>query len=300
MVDQVIITAACADRALGAQALGDELKYREVVVIQPAHQPRVDAVRDAIGIQYGLDGFEMGARFGAQMVDEPGCGVNQFLHRRVFGIENAQRVGVQPALGVGIQLVCMFFKVGDQCGAMLLAFLGLAQAIEFQPHILQPQFLPQRLGQQDEFGIDMGSGKAQGLGAYLVELAITAALGAFVPEHRAHVVHAPAAFVQQVVFNSRPYYACSAFRAQAQMFPIESVFKGVHFLFDDIGHLADAAHEQGCSLHNGRADVAEGETRHHFAHFRFEPFPMGRIGRKDVVHAFDGSDFFGHGYFFFQ
>ena len=190
------------------------------------------------------------------MVDEPGCGVNQLLHRRVFGIENAQRVGVQPALGIGIQLVCMFFKVGDQCGAMLLAFLGLAQAIEFQPHILQPQFLPQRLGQQDEFGIDMGSGKAQGLGAYLVELAVAAFLRLFIAEHWPDIPYPRRSAAQQIMLQHGAHAARRAFRAQSQgLRRIAFVQKSVHFLFDNIRRIADRTLEQRGLLHNRQADL---------------------------------------------
>ncbi len=50
---------------------------------------------------------------------------------------------------------------------------------------LEAEGLPQRAGQQDQFGIDVRAGEAQRLDADLVELAVAAALRTLVAEHRA-------------------------------------------------------------------------------------------------------------------
>jgi hypothetical protein len=96
------------------------------------------------------------------------------------------------------------------------ALVGLAQAVEFQPPVAEAQRGPQVHGQQDQLGVDLGP-PAQRLGADLVELAIAAALRALVPEHRAHVVQALAAVVQQVVLDHGAHQAGRAFGAQAQV-----------------------------------------------------------------------------------
>ena len=178
---------------------------------------------------------------------------------------------MQAALGVFVQLVGVLLQISDQCFAVLFALFGLAQAIEFQPHIFDAQFLPQSVCQQNQFGIHMGAGKAQGFGTHLMKLAVAAALGPFAPKHGPHVVHALAAFVQQVVFHGGTYDACGVFGAQGQVVRIAvfvvAILKRIHFLFHHIGYLAQAAHKQAGVFDDGGAHIAIGKARHDGAHF---------------------------------
>ncbi len=77
---------------------------------------------------------------------------------------------------------------------------------------------------------------------------------------------------------------------------VGAVLEGVHLLLDDVGHLADATHEELRVLQDRGADVAKRKARHLLAHDAFEPFPARRLGRQDVVHAFDGIDLVSHGF----
>jgi hypothetical protein len=43
----------------------------------------------------------------------------------ILGVEDAQRVAVQAALGIGVELVAMALEVGDQRGAVARALFGL-------------------------------------------------------------------------------------------------------------------------------------------------------------------------------
>ena len=191
------------------------------------------------------------------------------------------------------------FQVSDQLGAVLLALVRLPEAVDFQAHVVQAQLLPQRVRQQDDFRIHVGPGKTQRFGADLVELPVATALRPLVPEHRAHVVQALAAVVQQRMFGHRAHHAGGAFGAQRQLFAVQAVLEGVHLLFDDVGHLAQAANEQRRRLDDRCADVAVGVARHQAAHLVFQPLPARRLGRQDVVHAFDGSQFLSHASLFF-
>ena len=235
----------------------------------------------------------MGQRGLTQKVEQARGRIDHALHGRVFGVQNAQRVAVQATLGFFIEHVAVLLQVGNQGGAVGLALGGLAQAVEFQAHIFQAQNFPQVIGQQDQLCIDLGTAKAQHLGTNLVELAVAAALGALVAEHGAHVVQALAAFVQQVVLNHRAHQPGCAFGAQRELLAVQAVFKGVHLLFDDVGHLAQASHKQGCRLDDGQAHIAVGVTRHQSAHLTLQPLPTRRIGRQDVVHALDAHQLLG-------
>jgi hypothetical protein len=77
-----------------------------------------------------------------------------------------------------------------------------------------------------------------------VELAITAALRTLVAEHRAHVPQTLRTVVQHVVLDRSAHDARGIFRAHRQIFAVQRVGKAVHLLLDDVGHLADTAHEQ--------------------------------------------------------
>ncbi len=204
---------------------------------------------------------------------------------------------MQAATRIFVQLVCVGFEVGDQGRTVGLAFVRLAQAVDLQAHVLtdgQAQVAPQGGGHQDELGVHIWTGETQHLGTHLMELAIASFLRALVAEHGADVVQALAAFVQKIVLVDGAHRAGGAFGAQGQLVAIEAVFKGVHLLFDDVGDFAQATHEQGGGLDDGRAHVQIAVAAHQLSHLVFEPFPARRFRRQDVVHAFDGGQLFCH------
>jgi len=176
-----------------------------------------------------------------------------------------------------------------------LALGRLTQAVELQAHVLETQLLPQGVGQQDQLGVDLSPRKSQGLGTDLVKLAVATALRTLVPEHRPHVIKPLAAVVQHRVLGHGTHHARGIFGAQGQGFAVEFVLEGVHLFFDDVGHLAQATHKQRRGFDDGGADVAVGMAGHQLAHLVFEPLPLRRLGRQDVVHAFDGGKLFKSG-----
>ena len=198
---------------------------------------------------------------------------------------------MQAAAGIFVQLLGVLLKIGNQGSAVGAALFRLAQAIELQLHPLQADFLPQAVRQQNDFGIDLSAAKTQGFSADLVELAVTPALRALVAEHRPGIVQTLAAFVQQIVFNRSAAHARRTFGAQGEFVAVEFVLKGVHLFFHNIGGFAYAAYKQGRGFDYGQARVAVGKTGHDGAHLLLQPFPMGRSGRQDVIHAFNCEDF---------
>jgi hypothetical protein len=53
LLDQAVVAAAGADRALRAELVGHPLEHGEVVVVQAAHQARVDAIGNAGVLEQG-------------------------------------------------------------------------------------------------------------------------------------------------------------------------------------------------------------------------------------------------------
>ncbi|KAG1388921.1 hypothetical protein G6F59_015754 [Rhizopus arrhizus] len=125
--DQAVVATAAADRALGAQAVGDPLENRQVVVVKAAHQARIQAEFDARVRQALAHAIEVCAGLFAQEVEQARRAVGHFLHGGVLGVQHAQRVGVQATLAVFIQDVAMLFQVLDQGGAVRGALGGLTQ-----------------------------------------------------------------------------------------------------------------------------------------------------------------------------
>ena len=299
---EAVVAPAAADGALRAEALGDEFKNGEVVVVQPAHEARVDAPRHASGVQHLLHGAQVRLRCLAQMVHEARGGFHQRLHGGVFGVQNAQRVGVEAARGVFVQLAFVRFKVGDKGGAVLAALLGLAEAAEFQMPVADAEFAPEFGSQQDEFGVRFRAGKTQGFRANLVKLPVAPALRPLAPEHRPHVVEPlRAAALQQVVFKRGAHDAGGVFRAQREAVGgagfVGAVGEGIHLFFHHVGGFAQPARKQRRVLQNGSADVAVGKAAHGATHDALQPEPALGGGREDVVHATDGGKlvfFLGH------
>ena len=96
-LEQSVVTAASRDRALRPQPIGDPLEHRPIVVVETAHQPPIDRERDAVVRQELLHAIEMGAGLGAEPLDELRRAPDQVLQIRILGVQDAQRIGVQPA-----------------------------------------------------------------------------------------------------------------------------------------------------------------------------------------------------------
>jgi hypothetical protein len=64
LLDQAIVAPAGADRTLRPELVGDPLEDGQVVIIQAAHQTRVDREGNAGITQDALDAFEMSQRLG--------------------------------------------------------------------------------------------------------------------------------------------------------------------------------------------------------------------------------------------
>ena len=239
----------------------------------------------------------MGQRLFAQVVQQARGGVDHLLHRRVLGVQDAQRIAVQAALGFGVQDVFVFFQIHDQVGAVAVALFGIADRVQFETHVLQAQVIPQAARHHDHLGVDVRAREADRFGAELEELAVAAALRTLVAEHRALVPQAARAVVDQVVLEHGAHDAGRAFRTQGQLVAVHRVFEGIHLLLDDVGDGADGAREQARLLDDRGHDLLVAVAFQDRFGGVLEQLPQRRVLRQDVVHAFDGDDFFwfGHG-----
>ncbi len=169
---------------------------------------------------------EVRHRCSTQEFDELRRGLDRRLHRRVLGVENAQRIAVEATLGIGIEHVLVLLEVGHQRIAVRAPFFGLAQAVQFETNMLafhKTQFTPQRANDQDHLGIDVGARKAERFHVELVELSIAPLLRLLVAEHRAHGPDAQRAVVERVVLDHRAHDAGRRFGTQGQLVAVHRV-----------------------------------------------------------------------------
>ena len=149
--------------------------------------------------------------------------------------------------------------------------------------------LPQAPGQEDELRLRTRRGDAEYLDINLMELAVTALLGAFVAEHRPHGPHAAPRSAQESVLYRGPHEARGALRAQGQAFAV-AVVEGVHLLLDDVRHLADRTPEQLGAFHHGWSNFLVSVRAKQGARVVLDVLPRANVSREDVVHPSDGLD----------
>ena len=271
LLDQPVITAAGADGALRAEARGHPLEHGAVVIIQAAHQARIDLERHVMPPEDVLHCGKVLQRVVFQLVHQLRCRSYQLLHRRILAVQDAQWIAVQTARRIGIQRIPVLLEMGDQPGAMTMARCGIAERIQLQRDIAQPEFVPQPRAHQDLFGIDVRSGKAQRLHAELMELAIASLLRTLMAEHLTAVIQTLRRVIQQIVLQHGAHAGGRSLGAQRQLVAVQRIGEAVHLFFDDVGHFADGALEQICRLDQWHADIAIAITVQPVAHHFLEP-----------------------------
>lgn len=229
--DERIVASAAADRALGAELVGDPFEDRMVVVVKTADKSWIDYVVDAGGGDELLHAGEEGAAFFAEEVEKTRSGVDKLLHLRILRIENAKRIRVEASARVLVEHVLVALKVLDQGFAVSLALGQRTERVELKSDCSHAQFLPDAREHHDHFGIDVGPLHAKGLGTELMKLTVAPALRTLVAEHRAAVPEALRGAVEETVLIDCAHDSGRTFGAQRQLVAVHAVGEGVHLLF---------------------------------------------------------------------
>ncbi len=95
LLEEAVVATAAADRALRAEPVRHPLEHGEVVVVEAAHEARVDAVLEPGGVEDAPHRAEVRERVGAEEIDQPRRAFDHRLQRRVLAVEDAQRIAVQ-------------------------------------------------------------------------------------------------------------------------------------------------------------------------------------------------------------
>ena len=113
-------------------------------------------------------------------------------------------------------------------------------------------------------------------------------------KHRPHVVKALGALRRKIVLNQGAHATGRAFRTQRQILAVKRVFKGIHFLLNDVGYFADSAPKQRRRLDDGHTDRPVAVALQPGTGRFLEQFPQFRFAGQDVVHPANGLDSFAH------
>ena len=242
----------------------DELEGGVGVVVETAHQARIDLEGDAGGRQPVLHRLEEIAARLVQVIGEGRCiGVDRLV-ALVLAVEDAQRIAQQAVARILGQLVDMARIVVDQHLAVAGAALRIAERIDLEHAAIEDgQPIEDVGGDRDDLDVGPRLRRTQHLEVDLVELALAALLRPLVAEHGTRGEQLQRQLLQQLaVGDEGPADARRVLRPQGQRF-VAPVGEGVHLLGDDVGRLADAAREELGELEDGRRHLAVAiETRH--------------------------------------
>ena len=255
LLDEAVVAAAAADTGLRAERVARELEDRARVVVEPAHERRVDLVRQVGAVEQRAHGGEVLGVLTGETVEQPRRPGHHVPCPGVVGIERAQRVLVDARADLIGEAVLVRAQVRLQLLAIGGARLRGAERAESQPHVSDAERLQQLGEQQDRLRVDGRVRGSDRLGPDLPELALTPRLRALVAEERRQVPELHR--LRQLLHAVLEVGAADRrgpLRAQRQR-AAAAVLERVHLLLDDVGRGADPPREQLGRLERGRLDL---------------------------------------------
>ena len=145
--------------------------------------------------------------------------------------------------------------------------------------IANTELPPKACGYHNHFGIDIGRGNTKALHTNLMKLTQTPLLWTLIAKHRARIpkpLHL--LIIQQAILQAGTHTASRTLWTQGQTFTI-AIIKGIHFFFNNIGHLTDRAFEQLCFLKNRKTYLLIAIATQHRTNGRLKILPKRGICR---------------------
>src|SRR5579883_875160 len=182
---QFVIAAATENGALSADVRGHELESRVRVIVEAAHQSRIDLERHARRRQAVLHRLEEILAGLVQVIGEARrIGVDGLVIL-VLAVEDTQRIALQPVSRIRRELRAVPGIIVNQHLAIGGAAFRIAERIDFQHTALEETQSIEDVGRhRDHFDVGGRLGRAQHLEVDLVELALATLLRPLVTEHR--------------------------------------------------------------------------------------------------------------------
>ena len=280
------VPAAAGNRILSAKARMAHFPNRMNVVIETAHQPRVQLRRDGQQAQqahYFIQilprsvGHERGDR--RQMIHHsPAVGI--------FAVEHSEHVRFEPPPAVLAQLVDVRPQRAPESFDNSLAVLRHPARVDLHAAVAKPPRGENVMLERDDFNIGRRARRAERLDPELMELPLSPCLRTLTTEHRAEVIESSierlGALPRHVAHDTG-----GPFRAQGQA-STAPVFERIHFFLNDVRRVAKRPGENLGILEDGRPDFGEMIERQNLAGFIFDSLPDGDFRRTEIGHALYG------------
>ncbi len=283
---QTVVAPAAADARLRTETVVDEFERGLRVVVQAAHQTRVDLVDDTQPVQVRQDEVEVRLRVVGQIVDEQRCACGRRLDLGPLVVEDTQRVdlGAHPGGLVEIEPEQELL----QRLSIARTALVVTQRGDLEPEPRQAEAAIALVGDRDDLGVQRRVVDTDRLDADLLQLAVPAGLRLLVAEERPGVadLHRQLAAVEAVL-DHRAHHARGALGTQRHR-AVAAVGEGVHLLAHDIGRLPDPACEQRGVLEHRQFDVAVAGTTRCVGERVPDPPEVRRV-RREVVRDAPGG-----------
>ncbi len=156
---ETVVPASPADRVLGrVERLRRELERRAGVVVEPAHETRLELERDPECLQTLLHPLEVGRSLGRQMLGELRRPLHDLDHRGILGVEDAQRVVGEHPGEVVAERARVRFEVLAQSRDVRDAALGVAHRVQLEPHPREAERGEEPRREVDDLDVEIGVG----------------------------------------------------------------------------------------------------------------------------------------------
>ena len=142
---------------------------------------------------------------------------------------------MQAALGLVVQRAEIGLIVRNQLGAVCGALFHVAQRVDFKTNVVDPKRAKNPRRHDHDLSVNVRPVKAKTLHIELTELTLTALLRPLMAEHLSHRINAHRPVVSQTRVDRRTHEASGELRPQSELFAVQFVFEGIHFLLDNIG-----------------------------------------------------------------
>ena len=287
LLHQTVVSAAAADGALCADAVGDELKNRLGVIVQTAHDRGVNGEGNTGAVEIFFHFGEVALAVLAEIVGDFRRVLGNLLVLRAFAVEQTHGVLLQTRKAGFAKLLTVTAEIVAQRLIVIRAALGASDGIELQTDLAQSEAVDDRLRGADQLRVRDGRLGAVLLQTELVELSESACLRLLIAVAGHKVARLDRqTFVLEVVLQHRSCGSRGSLGTERHALAALGV-EGVHLLLHHVGRLSHAAREQLGVLKDGRADLPEPVSAAFLAHDIFDKLPAEALLGQNVLRTLD-------------
>src|SRR5579875_269785 len=250
-----VIAPAREHSALSAQGRGGELEDGVAVIVEPAHDARIEVIGDAEGIEGALHLLEETARRLVEIIEEDRRPGNDALVALILGIEDAQGIAREPGAAVLGEAVAVLLEIVEKRPAIRGSARGIAQRVQLKHRLVEDTEILEDMGADGDY-LDVAErvGNAKQLEVDLMELPVAPLLRTLIAEHRPRAEEFEREALTEATRDESAHDARRRLRTARELLAA-AVGEGVHLLGDDVRGVAQGALEHLGELEDRDADL---------------------------------------------